>query len=196
MNIRVVCEKNLSGLDSDILEYIISILEDAKETFNSKDTIDSFNETIINFLLEADFVKCNSEGSKVCEKIFQELGIVRVIEPVVSSDSAPAKLNNTKPTKLSNVFKDNDILLDSITTNKTKSDDKPNNIFSSLDSLVHKDSQLKEKVLNRILLIYHYVYNKSSFHFLQYQKEKKVKGTKQKASDYDKAQIIAKVVIP
>ena len=159
MNIRVVCEKNLSGLDSDILEYIISILEDAKETFNSKDTIDSFNETIINFLLEADFVKCNSEGSKVCEKIFQELGIVRVIEPVVSSDSAPAKLNNTKPTKLSNVFKDNDILLDSITTNKTKSDDKPNNIFSSLDSLVHKDSQLKEKVLNRILLIYHHIIN-------------------------------------
>ena len=78
-----VCSRLLSGLEEDILDYIVSMI-DSREG----DTSD-IQESIISFLVGSEYCDSNEIAEKKCMDIFQELGIsygtVSANEPIDSS---------------------------------------------------------------------------------------------------------------
>lgn len=68
-NPREVCSRILKGLESDILDYIVDMLESSEGDPND------IRESIINFLTGAEFCSTEEAAAGVCGEIFSLLGL-------------------------------------------------------------------------------------------------------------------------
>jgi hypothetical protein len=66
---RDVCGKALAGLEPDILDYIVEMLESQEA-----DAAD-IKESVVSFLVGAEFSAGEEEAAAVCEGIFAQLGL-------------------------------------------------------------------------------------------------------------------------
>ena len=69
MSTQKVCEDILKGIELDILEYIINIIENPKRDYWD------IQDSIISFLLASEFSTSRSAAAETCLAIFTELGI-------------------------------------------------------------------------------------------------------------------------
>ena len=65
MSIQEKCEQILSGIDADILEYIVSMIED------QIDDLSEISEGIAGFILSSEFVDTEEAAQELCERIVQ-----------------------------------------------------------------------------------------------------------------------------
>lgn len=83
---RVVCSHVLVGLEADILEYIIEMLDSSDADVTVKDSI-------IGFLVGAEFSASEEEAAASCADIFAQLGLVTpTLDAVLAEADAPTAL--------------------------------------------------------------------------------------------------------
>jgi ATP-binding cassette, subfamily F, member 3 len=70
MSFSEKCRKVLGGLEPDILDYIIGIIEE-----QSSNDISDLRETIIGFLMSSDFAADEDDANRKCTELFKELEI-------------------------------------------------------------------------------------------------------------------------
>ena len=82
-----VCQKALKGLESDILDYIVEMLE-------SRDgDVADIKDSIVSFLVGVEFSASEEDAAVVCASIFNQLGIEAVAPAAVhAEDNAPTAL--------------------------------------------------------------------------------------------------------
>jgi len=86
MSIREKCEHILSGIDEDILEYIVSMIED------QIDDLSEISEGIAGFILSSEFTDSEEAAQKYCDQIIQ----------AVQSDAASVTPLSDEPQLLKN----------------------------------------------------------------------------------------------
>lgn len=81
-----VCQKALKGLEPDILDYIVEMLES-----RDGDIVD-IKDSIVSFLVGAEFSASEEEAAAVCADIFSRLDIEAVAPTVHAEENAPTAL--------------------------------------------------------------------------------------------------------
>lgn len=71
----------LSGLDSEILEYIVTVLQESADSFGDKEQFDYYTDMVANFLTSSSFSSTEEDAAKLSKEL---LMMIRV------NSSAPA----------------------------------------------------------------------------------------------------------